>query len=193
MRLASVDIAKMLEMGVVGVNPAPTEDRVGGCSLDLRLGYTFRVPTGPTPLYIDIADQEDSSCSRLVTMEEGEPFYLAPGKLVLGATLEAVSLPDYMVGVLDGRSSLARLGLLVHLTAHTVDPGWSGNITLELLNVGKSTLLLRPGMRVCAIGFELLTSRAVGYSDRKGSKYVNQRGPVESRINREHRHKDYTH
>jgi len=188
-KLSSVDVFKMLDQGLLGIDPKPTPDRVGGCSIDLRLGNAFYVPVADPPMYIDIQEggggMDLERSHRRLVLSEGESFYLKPGALVLGTTIERVSIPNYVVGVLDGRSSLARLGLLVHLTAHTVDPGWAGTITLELFNVGKSILMLRAGMGICAISFELLTSPAeVPYYEKKGAKYVGQSGPTQSRINR---------
>ncbi|HBM12447.1 MAG TPA: dCTP deaminase, partial [Rhodospirillaceae bacterium] len=113
----------------------------------------------------------------------GDAFILQPKAFALGATRERVKIPDDLVGWLDGRSSLARIGLMVHATAHTLEPGWNGVITLEFFNAGNVALALRPGMRVCAVSFEPLTSSALNPYDRKeGAKYVNQSGPVASRV-----------
>ena len=106
-----------------------------------------------------------------IIIDKDKAFYLHPGELALGITIERLSLPNDLVGWLDGRSSLARLGLMVHITAHTIDPGWDGRITLEFANIGKLPLALRPNMRICAISFEQLsgpTSRP--YSKKTGAK-----------------------
>ena len=96
------------------------------------------------------------------------------------------TLPDDLVGWLDGRSSLARLGLMVHVTAHRIDPGWHGQIVLEVFNSGKLPLALRPGMDICAINFETLSSPALKpYNTRTDAKYRNQTGPTSSRINQD--------
>ena len=108
---------------------------------------------------------------------------LHPGELALGITLESITMPDDLVGWLDGRSSLARLGLMVHVTAHRIDPGWSGNIVLEFFNSGKLPLALRPGMAIGAMSFETLTGAAERpYTKRDDAKYRGQHGPVASRI-----------
>jgi dCTP deaminase len=118
-----------------------------------------------------------------VYIDEQGTFVLHPGELALGITLESITLPDNLVGWLDGRSSLARLGLMVHVTAHRIDPGWSGNIVLEFFNSGKLPLALRPGMAIGAMSFETLTGPAERpYTKREDAKYRGQSGPVASRI-----------
>ena len=118
---------------------------------------------------------------------EDETFVLHPGELALGITLEAITLPDDLVGWLDGRSSLARLGLMVHVTAHRIDPGWSGNIVLEFFNSGKLPLAMRPGMAIGAMSFETLTGPAQRpYTQRDDAKYRGQSGPLASRISEDH-------
>ena len=113
-------------------------------------------------------------------------FVLHPGELALGITQVLVSIPDDLVGWFDGRSSLARLGLMVHVTAHRIDPGWEGNIVLEFFNSGKMPLALRPGMVIGAISFESLSGPALRpYKKRTDAKYRNQRGPVASRISQD--------
>ena len=121
--------------------------------------------------------------SKKLTILNGADFVLHPGELALGITLEAITLPDDLVGWLDGRSSLARLGLMVHVTAHRIDPGWSGNIVLEFFNSGKLPLALRPGMAIGAMSFETLTGPARRpYTTRDDAKYRGQSGPLASRI-----------
>lgn len=109
-----------------------------------------------------------------------------PGELALAVTLESVTLPADLVGWLDGRSSLARLGLMVHVTAHRIDPGWSGCIVLEFYNSGKLPLALRPGMLIGALSFEPLSGPAARpYNRREDAKYRNQQGAVASRIDKD--------
>jgi len=116
-------------------------------------------------------------------VKDGDPFFIHPGELVLGVTKESVTLPDDLVGWLDGRSSLARLGLMVHVTAHRIDPGWSGGIVLEFLNGGKLPIALSPGMTIGAINFETMSGSAERpYNKRDNAKYKNQTSAVGSRI-----------
>jgi dCTP deaminase len=121
-----------------------------------------------------------------VDVADGEPFYLHPGEFALGITVQRVRIWEGLAGRLDGRSSLARLGLMVHATAHTIDPGWDGRITLEFFNCGPLPLALRPGMRICAISFEaLMTPSTKPYALSPTSKYKEQLSPLPSRISTE--------
>ena len=108
---------------------------------------------------------------------------LHPGEFVLGSTVERVRLPDDLVGRLEGKSSLGRLGLLIHSTAGFVDAGWDGHLTLELSNVANLPITLYPGMKIGQISFlRMTTPAAVPYgSAGLGSKYQHQRGPTPSR------------
>lgn len=119
-----------------------------------------------------------------IEVAEDEAFFLHPGQLALAVTHESVTLPANIVGWLDGRSSLARLGLMVHVTAHRIDPGWSGRIVLEFYNSGRLPLALRPHMPIGALSFETLSGPAEKpYNKRADAKYKNQQGAVASRIN----------
>lgn len=98
-------------------------------------------------------------------------------------TIERLELPDDLVGRIDGRSSLGRLGLIIHGTASTFEPGWKGNPTLELSNIGRMPIALYPGMRICSFTFEMLSSPAeVPYDKKMSAKYMNQDGPLPSKI-----------
>ena len=132
-------------------------------------------------------EEVDQAINRIMSKEiriaEDGAFFIHPGELALAATAETITVPDDLVGWLDGRSSLARLGLMVHVTAHRIDPGWSGAIVLECYNSGKLPLALRPGMAICAISFEMLSSPAIRpYNKRLDAKYRRQTGPTPSRI-----------
>lgn len=106
--------------------------------------------------------------------------------MALGVTYESVTLPADVVGWLDGRSSLARLGLMVHVTAHRIDPGWSGQIVLEFYNSGKLPLALRPKMKIAALNFEAMSGKAARpYNKRVDAKYKGQQGAVASRISQD--------
>jgi dCTP deaminase len=190
MRLCDRDIIAALDSGRIHIQPRPGEDRISGVSVDLRLGSRFRVFSSHTTPYIDLSGSReemgaaiDKVMSDEIVIGEGEAFFLHPGELALGATEDSVSLPDDIVGWLDGRSSLARLGLMVHVTAHRIDPGWSGNIVLEFFNSGKLPLALRPGMAIGAISFEPMSGPADRpYRKRPDAKYRGQDGPMASRI-----------
>ncbi|VAW45409.1 Deoxycytidine triphosphate deaminase, partial [hydrothermal vent metagenome] len=182
--------------GKITITPQPDATKIKGISVDLRLDNRFRVFNDHTAPYIDLSGPKDEVQQIMDTVmgdeiliPEDKAFFLHPGELALAATFESVTLPDDLVGWLDGRSSLARLGLMVHVTAHRIDPGWHGQIVLEIFNSGKLPLALRPGMDICAINFETLTSAvAKPYNKRADAKYKNQTGPTSSRINEDKSH-----
>ncbi|MGH1349381.1 MAG: dCTP deaminase [Methyloligellaceae bacterium] len=190
MILSDGDIITRIEKGEIAIDPAPNEVEIQGASVDLRLGNNFRLFSMHTGSHIDLWQPREQLAKTIdnvmideVTIGDDEAFYLHPGELVLGATLEKVTISDSLCGILNGRSSLARLGLMVHATAHFVDPGWSGQIVLEFFNCGRSPLGLKPGMPVCALGFQVLSSPALHpYNKRENAKYRDQHGAVASRI-----------
>ena len=190
MRLSDTHIKEYLKAGKINIEPAPKEDMISGVTVDLRLGNKFRVFQDHKAPYVDLSGPKElvsaameSIMSDEIILEEGEAFFLHPGELALAITHESVTLPDDIVGWLDGRSSLARLGLMVHVTAHRIDPGWSGNIVLEFYNSGKLPLALRPYMKIGALSFETMSGPAESpYYRRKDAKYKGQSGAVASRI-----------
>lgn len=193
MKLSDRDIIENLKTGHIKIEPMPSTDKIKGISVDLRLDNRFRVFADHTAPYIDLSGPKDEVQKIMdrvmgdeIKIAEGEAFFLHPGELALAATFESVTIPDDLVGWLDGRSSLARLGLMVHVTAHRIDPGWNGQIVLEIFNSGKLPLALRPGMDICAINFETLSSKSQKpYNKRTDAKYRNQQGPTASRINQD--------
>lgn len=121
-------------------------------------------------------------------MKKNEPFIMQPGEFVLASTLENIELPDDLLARLEGRSSLGRLGIAIHSTAAIFDPGWRGKVVMELGNFGKMPVALYPGMRICSLTFEKLTSPAeVPYYKKKGAKYIDQKEPTPSKISEEMR------
>ncbi|AGH81773.1 deoxycytidine triphosphate deaminase [Psychromonas sp. CNPT3] len=190
MRLCDTHIEEYLDSGKIVIEPRPAENAISGVSVDIRLGDKFRVFNEHKMPYIDLSGPKedvnaalDKIMSDEIIIPADEAFYLHPGELALAVTLEKVTLPDNIVGWLDGRSSLARLGLMVHVTAHRIDPGWSGCIVLEFYNSGKLPLALRPGMTIGALNFETLSAPAARpYNKRANAKYKNQQGAASSRI-----------
>jgi dCTP deaminase len=190
MILSDVDILQRIDSGDIAIDPPLLREHLGGMSLDLRLGDCFRIFKESFRPCIEIAPKGHVSSYPMSgeLMEErivapDEPFYLHPGELALGITLERIKLPRDVVGFIDGRSSLARLGLMVNITAHTIEPGWEGKITLEFANLGRVPLALYPGARICALRFEMLSSAAEqAYDVKHGAKYHRQEGPEPSRI-----------
>jgi dCTP deaminase len=193
MRLCDTDIEKLLAQGNISIVPHPGQEMISGVSVDIRLGNEFRVFQDHTAPFIDLSGpREDvqkamsSVMSDEIVIADGDAFFLHPGELALAVTYESVTLPDNIVGWLDGRSSLARLGLMVHVTAHRIDPGWSGQIVLEFYNSGKLPLALRPKMKIAALNFETMSNSAARpYNKRDDAKYKGQKGAVASRISQD--------
>jgi len=190
MRLCDRDIADCLDTGRLTIEPRPPSHRITGISVDLTLGSSFRVFNDHLAAYVDLSgSREDinktlnSVMSKEICLSADDIFFLHPGELALAVTHETVTLPDDLVGWIDGRSSLARLGLMVHATAHRIDPGWHGKIVLEFVNGGKLPLGLKPNMLIGAINFETMSGSAdKPYNKRTDAKYQDQKGVVASRI-----------
>jgi len=193
MRLSDKDIEQSINAGKINIEPTPDSSMISGVSVDIRLGNEFRVFKEHTAPYIDLSGPKEemqkamnSVMSDEIHIEDGDAFFLHPGELALAVTYESVTLPDDIVGWLDGRSSLARLGLMVHVTAHRIDPGWSGQIVLEFYNSGKLPLALRPKMKIAALNFETMSTSALRpYNKRDDAKYKGQKGAVASRISQD--------
>ena len=181
MILSDRDIRAELEAGRIVIDPF-VPDAVQPSSVDLHLGNRFRVFRNNRTAVID-PREEQPELTELVEIAGDDPFILHPNEFVLGATFERVALPDDLVARLEGKSSLGRLGLLIHSTAGYVDPGWEGTLTLELSNVANLPIKLYDGMKIGQISFQRLSSAVeVGYGDaRIGSKYRGQTDPTASR------------
>ena len=179
-------IKEAIATGRVLIDPFEPE-MVQPSSVDLRCDYFFRVfENHRYPLIDPKAPQED--LTKLIEASEEEPFILHPGEFVLGATLETIGLADDIVARLEGKSSLGRLGLLIHSTAGFIDPGFKGQVTLELSNVANLPIAIYPGMKIGQVSFyQLSTPAEHPYgSAGAGSKYQGQSGPTPSRM-----HKDF--
>ena len=182
MRLCDTDIERYLDDGIISLTPRPSNDKINGATIDVRLGNSFRVFREHSAPFIDLSGPKAEVSAQLESVVS-EAVFLHPGTLALATTLESVKLSSNIIGWLDGRSSLARLGLMVHVTAHRIDPGWEGKIVLEFYNSGKLPLALRPNMVIGALSFEILSGEAKRpYSSRKDAKYKNQQSAVASRI-----------
>jgi len=179
--LSDRSIKEELSAGRIELDPFD-ESLVQPASVDVRLDHYFRVFLNHTMPVIDVK-KDLEELTRLVDIEDDRAFVLHPGEFVLGSTMERVALPDDLVGRVEGKSSLGRLGLLIHSTAGFIDPGWNGHITLELSNVANLPITLYPGMKIGQISFLQMTSPAdVPYgSAAVRSKYQGQRGPTPSR------------
>jgi dCTP deaminase len=188
MILSDIDILNELEDGRLKIDPLEDIDtQIQPSSVDLRLGSEFLTFNYTNIPYIDPKDEEQTNTyTSKITIENDEIFVLHPGDFVLGTTKETVEIPAGLVAEVNGRSSLGRLGVLVHATAGVVDPGYCGEITLELSNIGRAPIALTPGMRICQILItELRTEADRPYGEERGSKYQGQKGPEGSKIGRD--------
>ncbi len=181
MILSDRTIREQLDAGRIVIDPLGPNS-LQPSSVDLRLDRFFRVFKNHTMGHIDVK-QNLEELTELVEAEGDDPFILHPGEFVLGSTLERVAVPDDLVARLEGKSSLGRLGLLIHSTAGFVDAGFEGQLTLELSNVANLPITLYPGMKIGQISFQQMTTAAetpYGSGSLK-SKYKFQQGPMPSR------------
>lgn len=192
--LSDQDIIKYLDEGKITIDPLEDQARqIQPSSVDLRIGNEFkgfRIVRKPC---IDPLDKSDlESYMESFHLEQGEAFIIHPGEFALATTYEAVKLPDDLVARVEGRSSMGRLGITMHVTAGYIDPGFQGKITLEISNIGKMPVALYTGQRVCQIVFETMTSpslRPYGHPERD-SKYMGQDRPVTSKIKQDYEIRD---
>jgi len=185
MILSDADILDRLAEGDLAIEPLDDVDQqVQPASVDLRLGERFlEFQRTNIPYIHPTAADEVGEYVTETTVPEGDEFILHPGDFVLGTTVERVAIPDDLVAHVEGRSSLGRLAIVIHATAGLCDPGYNGQITLELSNLGAAPVALSPGMRVSQLTFTELKSPADRpYGAERGSKYQGQDGPQASRI-----------
>ena len=185
MILSDRDIKKALDSGRVKVESPQKElfRHIHASSMDLRLGNIFKLYEHSKFSVLDPKNPETVVGNmRTITVAEGDPFIVQPGEFVLGVTMETLTVPDDLVVRVEGRSSLGRLGIIIHSTAGFVDPGFSGTITLEISNLNRMPVALYPGMRICQLAFEMMSSPAeMPYNLKPFSKYQGQVLPEESR------------
>lgn len=181
MVLSDRTIRRRLAAGDIVIDPLGA-NAIQPASVDLRLGNLFRVFRNSQVPFIDVK-REYPDLTELVEIDDEKPFVLHPGEFALAVTFERVRIPSDIVGRLEGKSSLGRLGLLIHSTAGYVDPGWDGALTLELSNVANLPIMLYHGMKVSQISFlELSEPAEFPYGSKEaGSKYQHQVGPTPSK------------
>ena len=182
--LSDVDITRYLELGKIKVHPPLPPEQRGSCSVDFRLGHEFSIFEHSRHAFIDLREKNNiQSLMRTILVPDGEPFVLQPREFALAITEETLELDDDVLGRLEGRSSLGRIGIIVHGTAGLFDPGWRGKATLELSNLGIMPVALYPGMRICSFTFEQLSSpTSVPYYKKVGNKYAGQTSPLASKL-----------
>ncbi len=188
MILSDRDIKQYIKERKIIIIPGPNfEEQLGPCSLDLRLGNSFKTFKPTQYPYLDLKRKSNyEEVMEEINIEDGSPFILQPKEFVIAVTKEKILLNEEIMGRLDGRSSLGRLGLVVHSTAARFDPGWNGKAVMELGNMGIMPIILYVGMRICAMTFETLSSPAeVPYTKQKDHKYADQKDAAASKINEE--------
>jgi dCTP deaminase len=182
MVLSDRTIRQLLEEGRIGIDPYDDE-LLQPSSVDVRVDRFFRVFRNSRYPFIDVKEPMEDLTELVEVGDDEQPFILHPGEFVLGSTLERITLPDDLVARLEGKSSLGRLGLLIHSTAGFIDPGWDGHVTLELSNVANLPITIYVGMKIGQLSFVQLTEPAESPygSAAIGSKYQGQSGPTPSR------------
>jgi dCTP deaminase len=185
MILSDKDLRARLAAGDLRIEPiADAELQIQPASVDLRLAAEFLVYKPAQVACLDPREPETlHAATERVVIPDGGAFILHPGEFALGSTVERVSIPADLVARVDGRSSVGRLAVVVHATAGFIDPGFAGQITLELSNLGRIPVRLYPGMRIAQIVLQQLTSAVERpYGSARGSHYHGQSGPQASRL-----------
>ncbi|HSX58106.1 MAG TPA: dCTP deaminase [Candidatus Saccharimonadales bacterium] len=188
MILSDRDIRAAISSGKITIDPHPDlVDQLGSCSIDFHLGSTFKIFNHSKYPYIDPRSPNlTSELMKDISVADGEAFIMRPGEFCLATTVENLKLADDLLGRLEGRSSMGRIGIIVHSTAARFDPGWDGTPVLELGNIGVLPVALYPGMKICSFTFEELSSPSDNpYVKRHNAKYANQKSPEASRISQE--------
>ena len=183
--LSDKTIKEYLEEGKIVIDSLKDEQQIQPSSVDMRLGDEFKVFKVIRKPYIDPKDEDDiAEYMESSTAPEGEAFIIHPNEFALATTQEYVKVPDDLVARVEGRSSMGRLGVTMHVTAGYVDPGFEGRITLEISNIGAMPVALYPGQRVCQLVFETMTTPAeLPYGHpKRNSKYMKQLKPESSRV-----------
>jgi dCTP deaminase len=185
MVLSDRTIKEELAKGRLVIDPLDPED-IQPASVDMHIDRRFRVFKVSSRPYIDVREPMDDLTEEVV-IEDDRPFFIHPGEFVLASTREIVTLPDDILAQVEGKSSLGRIGLLIHATAGFVDPGWHGRLTLELSNVAKMPIALHYGMKIGQLSFMRMTTpvdRPYGSAGLR-SKYQGQMTPTPSRAHTE--------
>ncbi len=179
MVLSDDDIKKEVKKGHIGIDPYD-EKSVQPSSYDLHLDCKFLLFKNYKLGVYDVKEKND--INELVDVSSDGFFIIHPGEFILGSTLEKVSIPANLVSRIEGKSSIGRIGLIVHATAGYVDPGFSGNLTLEMTNLLNIPIKIYPGMKIAQLAFfEMKSTPSRLYGD-SGNKYKGQEGPTQSRI-----------
>lgn len=179
-------IKKLLEEGRVRIDPLEDPKvQIQSAGVDLRLGNEFRVFRIIGAPYIDTKKKNEDYTERIV-LEDGKPFIIHPGEFVLGVVKEYIKVPADIMGSVDGKSSLGRLGIAIHATSASINPGWEGRFVLEITNMGRMPVALYPNMRIAKLVLHRLCSECERPYDRRGdTKYNKEVAIGESKIHEE--------
>lgn len=189
MVLSDRDILKRLKKkSIIVTPPIDKKTQLSSCSIDLRLYHEFYTFEYSKLAFLDPYNKNQEIPMHKIVVKKNESFILQPNAFVLASTIEYIELPDDIVGRLEGRSSIGRLGVVIHSTAPMIHPGWRGQLTLELGNIGLMPVAVYPGMRICSLTFELLSTPCdKPYYKQEDKKYIGQSGPTMSKITKEFR------
>lgn len=182
MILSDTDILKEIKKGDLAIKPF-TKDHVQPASIDLLLGFEFKVFRNSHIPFMSVKEPVDSHMET-IRLKKDEPLIIHPREFILGSSIEYVKIPNYLLGRLEGKSSLGRMGLIVHATAGFIDPGFEGQITYEITNLSNLPLAIYGGIKVAQLSVQMLSSPVTTpYGSKKlGSKYLKQKGPTPSRM-----------
>lgn len=180
MILSDRDIKKAINKKEIIFWPKLKDDQIGPASIDLKLSPIFKVFNIEKHSFLDTKKKLPKDFTKTYKIKRGEYFVLHPNNFIIGSTIEYIKVSSHMVVRMEGKSSLARMGILIH-TAGFVDPGFEGTLTLEISNQSNLAVALYPGMYICQIACEYLSSPAeVPYNKRKKSLYLKQKGPIDA-------------
>ncbi len=180
-------IEQAVEKGDIKISPLPSnwKDNIDQVSVDFHLGGNIKLFRSGAYRFIDTKRGLPDDAMEEINLTDGDPFILEPGAFAIASTLEVLKLAPDILGRLEGKSSLARLGILVHSTAARFDPGWNGAPVLELGNLGPKPAILYCGMAICAFTFEKLSAKVrMQYEGSRSDRYSGSKGAVASRIER---------
>lgn len=180
MVLSDRDIKKSIRKKELIFKPNLITDQIGPASIDLRLSNIFKIFHTEKQSLLDTKERLPKDFTKTIKLKKNERFILHPGNFILTSTVEHIKVPDNIVVRVEGKSSLGRMGILVH-TAGFVDPGFEGNLTLQISNQSNLAVAIYPSMYICQIACEYLSSPAeVPYNKRKKSLYLKHKGPREA-------------
>jgi dCTP deaminase len=188
MILSDADIKEYIAKEMIKIDPIPNfEEQLGPCSLDLHLGNSFKVFKTNRNICLDSKSTTNfDDLMEEIIVSDNTPFIVHPKEFIIAVTKEKITIPVNIMGRLDGRSSLARLGLVVHSTAGRFDPGWDGKAVMEFGNLGVMPIVVYPGMRIAAMTFETLSRESEKpYLKQKDHKYAGQNIATSSKLNEE--------